>query len=259
MAKMIFVLQRRPDVTREEMAEQWRGEQHVSIVRTVPGLNRWVQNHIRSAPGEPVCDGIGELWFESDEVLQQALNSPEMGAAVEDAKRFLDMRSTCLLIVDEKTVAGLVPAYTEDCIMVNAVERSPAERALEDWGRYWSSHDMDRLLDLFTEDVVYEDVTMGAVNHGKDQLRRFGEGIFAGLPDVTFEVTSRFACSTSGALEWVMRGTHRGDLPAMPATDKQVEVRGGSILEFADGRIRRCSDYWDMATFLKQLGLSPAG
>jgi predicted ester cyclase len=56
-----------------------------------------------------------------------------------------------------------------------------------------------------------------------------------------------------------MRGTHRGDLPGMPATGKQVDVRGASILEFAGDRIRRCSDYWDMATFLKQLGLMPSG
>jgi hypothetical protein len=34
-----------------------------------------------------------------------------------------------------------------------------------------------------------------------------------------------------------------------------VDVRGASIFEFADDRIRRC--YWDKATFLKQLGLMP--
>jgi SnoaL-like polyketide cyclase len=72
------------------------------------------------------------------------------------------------------------------------------------------------VLRLVTDDVVYEDVTMGAVNHGKDELRAFGEGFFAGFPDVTFEVTSRFATGTQGGIEWVMRGTHRGDLPGMP-------------------------------------------
>ena len=50
-----------------------------------------------------------------------------------------------------------------------------------------------------------------------------------------------------------MRGTNRGDSPGMPATGKHVELRGASIFEFADGKIRRYSDYWDMATFLKQL------
>jgi hypothetical protein len=36
--------------------------------------------------------------------MQRALNSPEMAAAVEDAKTFLDMDRTGLLIVEEKTV-----------------------------------------------------------------------------------------------------------------------------------------------------------
>ncbi len=133
------------------------------------------------------------------------------------------------------------------------------QQVFDDWGRHWSTHDMARLLTLFTADVVYEDVTMGAVNHGKAELRAFGEGFFEGFPDVTFEVTSRFACGAWGGLEWVMRGTHRGDLPGMPATGKQVDVRGASIIEFAGDRIRRCSDYWDMVTFLKQLGLMASG
>jgi steroid delta-isomerase-like uncharacterized protein len=142
---------------------------------------------------------------------------------------------------------------------VTRAQETALEQVLDDWGRYWSSHDMDGLLALFTDDVIYEDVTMGAVNHGKDELQRFGQGFFVGFPDVTFEVTSRFAGGTSGAIEWVMRGTHRGDLPGMPATGKQVDVRGTSIIEFAGDKIRRCSDYWDMATFLKQLGLMSSG
>ena len=143
--------------------------------------------------------------------------------------------------------------------MVSAEGRSAQERLVEDWIRCWSSHDMDGMVALFTDDLVYEDVTLGAVNRSKDELRAFGQAFFAGFPDVTFELTSGFATGRQGGAEWVMRGTHRGDMPGMPATGKRVEVRGASILEFADGKIRRCSDYWDMAAFLKQLGLMPAG
>jgi steroid delta-isomerase-like uncharacterized protein len=132
------------------------------------------------------------------------------------------------------------------------------KRAIEQHWAYWSAHDMERLLPLFTEDVVYEDVTMGVVNRGSAQVRTFGEGFFSGFPDVTFELRSSFANGSSGGAEWVMRGTHTGDLPGMPATGKRIEVRGASIFEFAGDKIRRCSDYWDMVTFLKQLGLMPS-
>jgi uncharacterized protein (TIGR02118 family) len=110
MAKMIFLLRRRADVTREEMTEHWAGAQHTSIVWKIPGLTRWTQNRVVSAPGEPMCDGIGELWFDSDEVLQQALRSPEWAAAVGDAGRFLDLKTSGLVIVEERLVAGLAPA-----------------------------------------------------------------------------------------------------------------------------------------------------
>jgi steroid delta-isomerase-like uncharacterized protein len=114
---------------------------------------------------------------------------------------------------------------------------------------------MTRLLPLFTDDIVYTEVPMGVVSRGHAELRAFGDGFFSGFPDVTFELHSSFAHGDRGACEWVMRGTHSGDLPGMPATGKRIEVRGSSTFEFDGDRIRRCADYWDMATLLKQLGL----
>jgi steroid delta-isomerase-like uncharacterized protein len=143
--------------------------------------------------------------------------------------------------------------------MVSAGLRTTQERLVDDWAQGWSAHDWNLLLPLFTDDLTYEDVTMGAVNRTKDELRAFGDAFFAGFPDVTFELTSKCATDTRGAAEWIMRGTHRGDMPGMPATGKPVEVRGASVFEFAGAKIRRCSDYWDMATLLKQLGLMPGG
>ena len=101
--------------------------------------------------------------------------------------------------------------------MVSAEARTTQERLLDDWVRHWSSHDLDQLVTLFTDDVVYEDVTMGAVNHGKGELRAFGEGFFAGFPDVSFEMTSRFATGSQGGAEWVMRGTHQLFSITLPA------------------------------------------
>ena len=109
MAKVIFILHRKDGTTREECLEYWAGERHTSIVRRIPGLARWVQNHPQAAPDESTaCDGVGELWFESDDAMQRALSSPEMGAAVEDAKNFLDMQRTGLIVVEEKTILETV-------------------------------------------------------------------------------------------------------------------------------------------------------
>jgi uncharacterized protein (TIGR02118 family) len=102
MSKVIFVLRRRRDMSRDECLRHWSGEQHTAIVSSIPGLRKWVQNHVVSAAGEPICDGVGELWFDSSETMQHALQSAEMGAAVEDAGRFLDMDRTGMVIVNER-------------------------------------------------------------------------------------------------------------------------------------------------------------
>jgi steroid delta-isomerase-like uncharacterized protein len=54
-----------------------------------------------------------------------------------------------------------------------------------------------------------------------------------------------------------MSGTHKGDLPKIPATGKPFSVRGSTIYELREGKIKRNSDYWDMVTFLKQIGIMP--
>jgi steroid delta-isomerase-like uncharacterized protein len=120
-------------------------------------------------------------------------------------------------------------------------------RAIEQWAVAWSAHDVDRLLPLFTADAVYEDVPMGVVSRGAAELQAFAESVFARLPDVSFELQSAFVDGAMGGAEWAMRGTREG---------KRVEIRGMSAFEFAGDRIRRCSDYWDMANYLRQLGVT---
>jgi uncharacterized protein (TIGR02118 family) len=102
--KLVFVLFRKADLTHEQALAEWVGERHTSIVRKIPGLKRWTQNHAVKLPSEAAADGVGELWFASTEAMQKAMKSPEMAAAVEDAKRFLDMERTYALVMDEKAI-----------------------------------------------------------------------------------------------------------------------------------------------------------
>src|ERR1700746_2265429 len=89
-------------------------------------------------------------------------------------------------------------------------------------------------------------------------LRDFATAVFGAFEDLKFELKSRVVASDgkSGAMEWTWRGRQTKDLPGLPATNKPFEVRGATVVEFADGRISRDSDYWDLATYMKQVGLT---
>ena len=79
---------------------------------------------------------------------------------------------------------------------------------------------------------------------------------FAAIPDFKYELRDGVAVGQWAIIDWVMSGTHKGDLPGIPDTGKRFSlVRGSTILEREAGKIRRESDYWDAATFMKQVGL----
>jgi len=131
------------------------------------------------------------------------------------------------------------------------------ERMFEDYLAAWSSHDVEKIASFFTDDCVYEDVAVGAVNRGKEELKAFASALFAGVPDLKFELKSVFVAGDRAGDEWIMTGTQTGALPGIPATGKSFSIRGASIIELHEGKITRNADYWDLASLLRQLGLMP--
>jgi predicted ester cyclase len=68
--------------------------------------------------------------------------------------------------------------------------------------------------------------------------RSFVERAFAAIPDFKYELKSRFAAGRWAVIEWVMSGTHKGDLPGIPATGKRSSlIRGSTILELESRKI----------------------
>lgn len=130
---------------------------------------------------------------------------------------------------------------------------------IEAWAEAWSTRDIEKLASLFTDDCIYEDVALGMVSRGKQELRAFAEGVFATMPDFKLELTSRFATEKWAAMEWIMSGTPVADTPPFAATGKSFSaVRAVTIIELEGGKIRRNSDYWDGVIVMKQMGQLPA-
>lgn len=134
-----------------------------------------------------------------------------------------------------------------------------AEKMMKDYLKAWNSHDINKILSFFTDDCVYEDAALGAVNHGKKELGAFANSVFTDMPDFKLEIKSAFVAGDWAGSEWVMIGTHaHSSFAKIPATGKHFSVRGASITELRQGKISRNTDYWNMATFMQQVGLMPA-
>jgi steroid delta-isomerase-like uncharacterized protein len=112
----------------------------------------------------------------------------------------------------------------------------------------WSAHDAEKVAAYFTNDATYEDVTLGEVHRGRSAIKAFAQGTFDMLPGYTIKPRSLVLGQGSAAVEWVMSGTYR-------ETGKSFSVRGVSVMQFENGKIRHNSDYWNMAEFQRQTGV----
>jgi steroid delta-isomerase-like uncharacterized protein len=121
------------------------------------------------------------------------------------------------------------------------------------WIAAWNSHDAEQVVAIFTTNVLYEDVTFSAVNHGPKELRKFAASIFEAVPDVKFELVNSSIDREHGRIEWIFSGTDHG----LYKTGKRFSVRGISAIDLRGGKISRNLDYYDAASIMKQVGLLP--
>jgi ketosteroid isomerase-like protein len=97
----------------------------------------------------------------------------------------------------------------------------------------WNGHDMDGILSMMTDDVVFEASfgkdPWGARVVGKAAVRELLQGMFARIPDVRWDEVRHFAHPDVAVVEWITSGTPHGGT--------RYEVYGCDVLALRDGRI----------------------
>jgi steroid delta-isomerase-like uncharacterized protein len=119
------------------------------------------------------------------------------------------------------------------------------------WASAWNSHDVERVIPLFTDDVVYEDVAIGQVNKGAEQLRKFAKFFFDVVPDLKIDVTGSHIKGGHGYIEWTLSGTDVGIFK----TNRKFSIRGSTVLDVDRTKISRDFDYYNVATLMEQVGV----
>jgi steroid delta-isomerase-like uncharacterized protein len=129
----------------------------------------------------------------------------------------------------------------------------PGAAVAEKWIAGWNSHDPDKMLPLFTDDIFYEDVAFGEVSHGPAEVRKFFLSEMEGVPDLELKLMRADIHDGHGTIEWMFSGTDKDVFK----TGKKFSVRGVSVIDMRDGKIFRNVDFYDVATVMRQVGLLP--
>jgi limonene-1,2-epoxide hydrolase len=106
------------------------------------------------------------------------------------------------------------------------------------------ARDIEALLALLTDDVVYENVPMAAMN-GHDEIRAMLTGFLGSAERVEWEVLEQIEQGDVVMNERVDRFWLAGDV--------QVALRVAGLFKVRDGKISLWRDYFDLASFTDQM------
>jgi uncharacterized protein (TIGR02118 family) len=104
MHKAVFGLNRQEGVDIEEFERHWR-EDHSPIAAETPGLKKYTIS-IAHDPKESRYDGVAQLYFDSEDALETALESDPMGEAAADLANFADTDDVLQLTLEEGVQVG---------------------------------------------------------------------------------------------------------------------------------------------------------
>ncbi len=137
MIKVVTCIKRKPGMSVEDFQAYWRAR-HPAVVVRLPGVRRYVQSHTRIAgygKGEPIYDGIAEVWFEDGKAMHALRGTPELAAVEADEVRFIDRATTRVIATDEHVIKD-GPAPPGGVKSVEFVTRKPGLE-VDEFQRYW--------------------------------------------------------------------------------------------------------------------------
>ena len=122
------------------------------------------------------------------------------------------------------------------------------------WDVFFETRDSNAInTDSFDEQVTV--VTATGNISGIDGFREYYNNYLTGFSDAEFIIIDAFGQGDKIVKHWRFKGTHDGEFFGVPATGKQVDISGVTLVKMKDGKIASEQDFMDFLAFYTQLGL----
>jgi ketosteroid isomerase-like protein len=117
----------------------------------------------------------------------------------------------------------------------DALAPTEVGRLVERYRAGWSGHDVEAIMAVVSDDVVFHNVTTGERVDGAAAFRAHVAGIHARWPDLRFEEHALYLAADTGVAEWTARAT--------AADGRRLEWDGIDVINCHDGLIVRNAVY----------------
>jgi len=119
-------------------------------------------------------------------------------------------------------------------------------------------NDMTRYRELLHPEYSYRSGD-GQTQRGQDAGVAIVQMYRTAFPDdLKVDVQHIHAAGDTAIVEFIGKGTHRGELAGIAPTGRRMELPVVTILEIRDGKVHTEREYFDSGYMMQQLGVMPA-
>jgi len=117
----------------------------------------------------------------------------------------------------------------------------------------WDTHNIDRLMAVAHEDIIYHDITLAPAK-GKEGLIRFAEGWLKAAPDFSVFIEKFIVQGNYVVNVGRISGTITGEYFGKPPPNKPFDCMYCQVAAVENGKIKYIRDHWDSYTMMQQVG-----
>ena len=118
----------------------------------------------------------------------------------------------------------------------------------------WNDRNIAAVDELVAADYVHHDPQSPKFSDGREGYKQLVAYYLNAFPDSHFTIDQEIQEGDTAVTRWTVTGTHKGDLPTLPASGKTFSVTGISVARLKDGKFLESWNNWDALGLMQQLG-----
>jgi steroid delta-isomerase-like uncharacterized protein len=118
----------------------------------------------------------------------------------------------------------------------------------------YNRHDPAAVSRLYAADATHEDIAQGRPKTGPDEIAAGLAKFFGWFPDARWQPQLEIlGADGREAATYLLTATLQAQMGPVAPRGQRISLRGVHVLDLRDGLITRSEDYWDAASFQRQL------
>lgn len=148
---------------------------------------------------------------------------------------------------------------SEECVQLKMASNQLADN-LKMYETTWDKIINQRQINEINETNFDKNITLVTSPEniaGIEAFKDYYNNYLVGFSNVKFTIVDVFGQGDKIVKHWNFKGIHSGEFFGIPATNKEVDIDGVTLVKMKEGKIAQEQDFLDNLEFMQQLGLIP--